>query len=260
MSRTIFSVTRWARPSSHLVTLALCAALWWACGGGAAETKRSEPTASSTAASYTDADIDAAAKAYMERAAVLEPILTPMLVEMAEARGGQMYKLKYRLKSEKSTRRKIHKLLTEDPALGLADIEIDDTVRYTMILEDTPPGHHDASVRAILADFESRGHSVVKVKNYWPKSDNYSGVNSVLRAADGLAWELQFHTAASVETNGSTRDMYEEMRLVDTPMARKQELFDLMSARWEEVPIPQGILTPGSLHTAEQIIDRPRPE
>ncbi len=54
--------------------------------------------------------------------------------------------------------------------------------------------------------------------------------------------------------------MYEEMRLVDTPLARQQELFDLMSAKWEVVPIPQGILTPGSLHATEKVIDRPRPE
>jgi hypothetical protein len=196
----------------------------------------------------------------MVRAEKLEPGLTPRLVEMAKARGGEMYKLKYRRKSEKSTRRKLHKILTEDPKKGLADVEIDDTVRYTMLIEDSPLGHHDKSVREILADFESRGHSVVKVKNYWPKGDNYSGVNSVLRAPEGLAWELQFHTASSVETNGSTRDMYEEMRLLDTPMVRKQELFDLMSAKWEGVPIPQGILTPGSLHATEKVIDRPRPE
>ena len=241
--------------------LMLATPLWWACGGSSSQTKRDESASSSAKkAAPSDADIDAKVKDYIARAAVLEPTLTPALVEMAETRGGKMFKLEYRLKSEKSTRRKIHKIVTENPGLALDAVEIDDTVRYTMILEDTPPGHHNDSIRDILAAFEGKGHQVVKVKNYWPRNDNYSGVNSVLRAPDGLAWELQFHTSASVENNGKTRDMYEELRLVDTPLARKQELFDMMSATWEAVPIPQGILQPGSLHATEQIIDRPRPE
>jgi len=262
----------------QLVLVAACASVVFACGAPASTSTRDTAPAPGSAEGprFTDADLDAAVDAYMVRAAALEPALTAALVAMAEARGGQMYKLEYRRKSPKSTRRKIHKILTEHPELTLAGVEIDDTVRYTMLIEDAPPGHHDTALHDILADLEGRGHAVIKVKNYWPQGDNYSGVNSVLRApssppagetaagsataSGGLAWELQFHTAASVETNGSTRDMYEEMRLVTTALERQQALFDQMSARWEDVPIPHGILTPGSLHATEKVIDRPRPE
>ena len=208
----------------------------------------------------SDADIKARAKAYMRRAGILEPELTKKLVAMSQARGGKMYKLEYRRKSLKSTQRKIHKILTENPNMRLAEIDIEDIVRYTMLIEDQPAGHHNGSVAEVLKALEEMGHTVVKVKNYWPKGDNYSGINTVLRAPAGLTWEMQFHTQASVEANNTTRDMYEEMRLVTTTPARKQELFDAMAAVWESVPIPLGILTPGSLHVREIVKERPRPE
>jgi len=53
------------------------------------------------------------------------------------------------------------------------------------------------AIRATFKGLEAAGHKVIKVKNYWPRGDNYSGVNSVLETSDGLEWELQFHTAES---------------------------------------------------------------
>lgn len=236
-----------------------------ACGGSTSVTTKSSNPPPSMAepeerGKATPAEIKARAKAYMRRAGILEPELTKKLVAMSAARGGKMYKLEYRRKSLKSTARKIHKILTENPELRLTDIDIEDIVRYTMLIEDQPAGHHNRSVAEVLKALEEMGHTVVKVKNYWPKGDNYSGINTVLRAPAGLTWELQFHTQASADANNSTREMYEEMRLVTTTLARRQELFDQMSAVWESVPIPLGILTPGSLHVREVVKDRQRPE
>jgi hypothetical protein len=247
---------------------ALCLAmssLWMGCGGSASvTTKSSNPPPAfaevEESGAHTAADVKARAKAYMRRAGILEPELTKKLVGMAEARAGKMYKLEYRRKSLKSTRRKIQKILTENPEMRIDKIDIEDIVRYTMLLEDHPAGHHNRSVAEVLSTLEGMGHTVVRVKNYWPKGDNYSGINTVLRAPAGLTWELQFHTQASADANSKTRTMYEEMRRLETPLARKQELFDLMSAVWESVPIPLGILTPGSLHLREIVKERPRPE
>ena len=248
--------------------VALCFAmssLWVGCGGtSSVTTKSSNPPPSfaevEESGTHTQADIRARAKAYMRRAGILEPELTKKLVSMAEARAGKMYKLDYRRKTLKSTQRKIHKILTENPDMRLEDVDIEDIVRYTMLIEDQPAGHHNRSIAEVLSTLEEMGHTVVKVKNYWPKGDNYSGINCVMRAPAGLTWELQFHTQASADANAATREMYEEMRLVTTPLARKQELFDTMSAVWESVPIPLGILTPGSVHVREVVKDRARPE
>ena len=81
----------------------------------------------------------------------------------------------------------------------------------------------------------------------------------MFEAPNGLLWELQFHTPDSIRVQAQTRAMYEELRRVETAQARKEELFDAMTAAWNEVPIPKGILVPGALHEKAEIIDRRRP-
>src|SRR5690606_2590316 len=103
------------------------------------------------------------------------------------------------------------------------------------------------------------GHEVLEVKNYWPRGDNYSGVNSVLRAPTGLPWELQFHTPASAREQRRGHPLYEELRLPETPVARKRELFRALAAPWEEIDIPEGVLEAGSLHPKDAVIRRDPP-
>lgn len=155
--------------------------------------------------------------------------------------------------------RKVKAIRYGKPSLPVEDVVITDALRYTLRVEDSPPGLHNRTAAKVLALFEAEGHSVELVKNYWPNGDNYSGVNCVLRTPAGLRWELQFHTAGSLKTNLANRDAYEELRRVNTALERKRDLFDTMSARWARVPIPAGILTPRSLHAREKIIQRPRP-
>ena len=111
----------------------------------------------------------------------------------------------------------------------------------------------------ILQTLEKKGHSVVRIKNYWPADDNYSGLTSVLRTPSGLSWELQFHTSASLKVQKATRPLYEELRRADTPLERKRVLFDEMTKAWNEVPIPLEALQPQNLHARELIKTRERP-
>lgn len=207
----------------------------------------------------TTVTLDDRATQLTARAAEAEPAVTTMLVALAEQLGGEMYKLEYRLKSFDSTRRKLNKKLQHDPSRSIAELELDDTLRYTMRFEDQPPGHYVLSVQEVLTELEKHGHDVVRLKNYWPPDDNYSGVNGVLRAPSGLTWELQFHTAKSLEVQSETRDMYEELRKIGTPIERKRALFDAMTEAWSKVPIPERVLVPASLHATEEIRERPRP-
>ena len=199
------------------------------------------------------------AEAYMAEAQGMEPQVTPVLERLASEHAGRMYKLEHRLKRRGSLIRKINKILTEKPGMRLEEVRINDALRYTILVADQPPGHHLNAVTRVLSTLEDLGQRVITVKNYWPRGDNYSGINSVLKAPGGLTWELQFHTEASVETNGKTREMYEELRLTTTPIHRKRTLFDAMSALWEEVTIPEGLLVEYALHPTERIILRPRP-
>jgi hypothetical protein len=206
-----------------------------------------------------DAAIVSRAAELLAYARAAEPGMTALLLELARAAGGDMYKLEFRLKTEASLLRKMRSLLADAPPEEARHAQMDDVLRYTMRIEDEPPGHHADTVRAVLTALEARGHTVLRVKNYWPGGDNYSGVNGVLRAPGGLHWELQFHTAASIHAAAETRIAYEEMRRDETALARKRELYDAMTRVWQRVPIPHGILQPGALHPRAEILARGRP-
>ena len=158
-----------------------------------------------------------------------------------------------------SISRKINKIITENPGKIVEDVRINDALRYTILIDDSPQGNYTETLRKALKEFEALGHRVEHVKNYWPTGDNYSGVNCVLMTASGLYWELQFHTRESKKTNSANRAMYEEIRLTTTPLKRKRQLFDRMTESWDSVPVPSAVLVERSLHGKEAIIARDRP-
>jgi hypothetical protein len=196
------------------------------------------------------------AEAYLAEARAVEPSVTALLRLIVARRGGDLAGFEHRFKTRDSLERKIAGELAENRRLTPDEVVIDDALRYTVRVGDDPPGHHVAVIREVLAAFEGRGHQVVRVKNYWPGGDSYSGVNSVLRAPGGLLWELQFHTPLSFAAKSQTHDRYEVYRLPDTPPAEKRRLFAEMAALWFSVPIPAGILRKGALHSRDEVILR----
>jgi len=212
-----------------------------------------------SACSSTTQSRESYADELLAQAKAAEPTVTARLRGLAKANTAELIKLEYRLKSRSSLLRKIGKIQHDNPGLPVRDVVIDDALRYTMKVADDPPGHYVAVARKTLAAFEQAGHTVVLVKNYWPDGDGYSGLNCILNDRDGLRWELQFHTAASLQANRDNRPLYEESRRVDTPMERKRELFDQMAARWQQVPIPTGVLSEAAVHSTARVIHRPRP-
>lgn len=239
---------------TYLLASLTCAGL--ACSGPAkpSATTPEQPTAVQTGDSATSEAIAALADQLESAAQANEPAVTAVLQELASTAGAELIGLEHRLKKRPSMLRKIR--LQEGP---VEDIVISDALRYTMRIEDEPEGDHVKTLVDVVAALESKGHRIVKLKNYWPKGDNYSGVNSVLKSPSGLLWELQFHTADSLLVQKATRAAYEELRQASTTVERKRELFDQMSVTWDEVHVPVDILLPQSLHSTEQIILRPRP-
>ena len=206
-----------------------------------------------TAEAIRQREIEAHVDKIMDKATAAELWITPALKFLTLRRGGELVGLEDRLKTRQSVTRKLNARIAEDPAAPLVRLRIEDAVRYTIVIEDNPLGHHDESIHEILEIMDGVGHDVSWVKNYWPKADDYSGVNAVLMAPNGTLWELQFHTPQSLATKDKTHTLYEEYRLPSTPLERKQELFEKMAALWEDVPVPQGILEPGSLHETEEV-------
>jgi len=209
------------------------------------------------------ADKEYSAAAYADELLALaieaEPWITPALSHLAELQQGEMIGLEFRLKSRDSIIRKIETRMQERGYARPRDVQIRDSLRFTMQFGDQPAGHHNQSVAYVLATMENLGHTVVTVKNYWPRGDDYSGINTILQAPNGMAWELQFHTVGSFELKMSSHKTYEEVREPGTSPQRRQELFYEVAGEWESVPIPADILVPGSLHPLEEIILRPVP-
>jgi hypothetical protein len=256
-------------PMRRRLALALLLALA-GCAGGTRQADRSPPPPAAADAGATaveheappadrEAEIERLADGLMARAAAHEPAVSRLLQEVAGKVGGQLAGFEHRLKKRDSLLRKIHTLLHDDPKLAVSEVVINDALRYTLEVDDVPPGRHAEAIRTALGALEKAGHKVLKVKNYWPRGDNYSGVNSVLETPDGLEWELQFHTAESFRIQHRDHELYEEMRKDDTPIATRRELYRKLAAPWNKVPIPRDMLTPRALHPAEEIIQRPPP-
>lgn len=256
------TVTRPRRAAFSLLPLLLIAA--GACSGGESSSPSVAPIDPGAAradksAEPADRRPEPLADDLMARARALEPSVSALLGQIASDVGGRLAGFEHRLKTRPSLLRKILKDLHDHPSWTTADVRIGDALRYTIEVGDQPAGHHVEAIRIAFARCEAAGHRVAVVKNYWLRGDNYSGVNAVLVAPGGLAWELQFHTPESFRLKSRDRALYEEMREVGTPAARKRELYDRMTTPWESVPIPLHVLETNALHPRQRIIRRPAP-
>jgi len=243
------------RPSSSSLASVVLGFALFASGCTSVPGSLSAPTAEALAISP---EASARADELLAIATEIEPELTDLMVEGANRLEVQLYGLRFRVKSKASLERKIWMQMLRDGSRA-ADVVIDDVLRYTVLIEDDPPGRYDAAVADILRRADARGFSVERVKNYWPRGDTYSGINSVLSTPSGLPWELQFHTIGSLAAAQEGHELYEQFRLPTTPTKEKRRLFDRMVERWSWVIVPQGILEPHSVHAKEEIILRERP-
>ncbi len=147
-------------PLGPIPTPGLRVALWLS-SGGLALSACTTPTSARTPVEAPAADpIALRVEALAAQARQEEPRVTPMLVRLAEAAGGEMIKLKYRLKTEASATRKLNKHLLKHPGEEAAQVDLQDMLRYTMRIEDQPAGNYVKSVHHILETLEAAGHTV----------------------------------------------------------------------------------------------------
>ena len=208
----------------------------------------------------TGPSVENLADRLMAQARQTEPAVTSALEEIAESAPAELTGLEHKFKKRSSLIRKINSYLARNPDLTVDEIRITDSLRYTLLIADDPRGLYLRTVRQVVQRFEAEGHEVVELKNYWPRGDDYSGINSVFRSPNGLDWELQFHTPDSYHTAKGNRTPYEKMRLTSTAPEEQRRLYDQMVATWEGVAIPEGILEPGAIHEREVIRKREPPK
>lgn len=182
----------------------------------------------------------AAAKDRVAKAKEAEPALTKMMQGCATAAGGELVGLDFCVKGEGSLTRKIKTEMGKNGSNAKAALsEMRDVNRYTMQLgEDNFVSGFESTMKTL----QSQGHEVVRVKNtLGDPNAPYRGVNTNIKAPDGSIWELQFHTAKSLEIKEVNHKLYETQRLDKTPAAKRAELGRQMAENAASIPSPAGI-------------------
>ena len=171
-----------------------------------------------------------------------EPELTSTITGLAEQYGGELYGLEHSVKSEESLARKIgvdmiEKGITAEEAAAA----ISDANRYTMVFDSANYVEQVLQVQGALADAGWEQYDQ-KWKNFFRAGDGYDGYNTVMvNPETGQRYELQYHTHETLEINDSTRDMYEELRVLpEGESARGLELRTLMRESWVDYHKPIG--------------------
>jgi hypothetical protein len=197
----------------------------------------------------------AVASNLIARATKVEPALTDQMSKLAAKNGGELKGLEYRLKGEDSLTRKISKDVESGKGLVTAQeigAKMFDVNRYTMQLADD---NYVSGAQAVIDELEATGHTL-KVKNYWTVNDNpYQGINIQVTNATGNQFELQLHTAKSLEVKeGELHSIYELARKEKDPL--KLAEYDRQSfAAAAKIPVPKGIETVGS--KAAEAVQKP---
>jgi len=174
------------------------------------------------------------------KASANEKLITPELSEIVEKCGCSLAGLEFRIKTIESFQRKVEtdmgeKGLQQDTVIS----NMRDLVRYTSV---SMPENLVNDCSIILNDLESKGYSLVEVKNTWTDSRNpYNGINVTLMSPNGQKFELQFHTPQSLEVKEVMHKLYEEARLPTTTLERKNELAKQMSVMSHKLIRPKNI-------------------
>jgi hypothetical protein len=171
-----------------------------------------------------------------ELAAAAESAITPDVLAVVEANGGALTRQEFSIKPEESLTDKIFR--KRKPSEDVASVagRIEDVLRYTALLPDE--GYWDTG-SLICEALTNAGYEHVSQALGW-QAAGYKGRNDSFRSPAGCLFELQMHTGASLHACEVTRDLYVEIRALDTPPEREWELRQQRDHVFAQVPIPPG--------------------
>lgn len=177
----------------------------------------------------------------VKKATLAEPRLTSLVKDVADKNDGTLEGLNFRLKTEDSLSRKILGDVESSKGLMTPDqvgAKMFDVNRYTIKLSD---GNYVDGAQSIIDDLRSGGNSL-KVKNYWNVADNpYQGINIQVTTPLGEQFELQLHTAKSLEVKeGALHEIYELSRVETDPDKIAEYTRQSFDAA-KQIPIPRNV-------------------
>ena len=186
------------------------------------------------------------AKNAVAKAKAAEPKLTSDMQSLAEKHGGTMVGLAFAVKGVGSLKRKIDSEQNYVEKCTGKRIDASEVVkqmydinRYTM--QGTEKNLANMA-NGVLRDMQNSGYEIVRVKNTL-KVENapYRGINCQLINKDGIKFELQFHTARSLEVKEINHKLYEKARLDNTSEKTKAKLNSEMANNAKMIPTPDNI-------------------
>lgn len=186
-------------------------------------------------------EIKSVASNLVTKAKAVEPQLTASMKQIAAANNGELKGLDFRLKTEESLTRKIKadvEAFKGEMTPQQVGAKMFDVNRYTIQLDEA---NYARGAQNVIDELQAGG-STLKVKNYWNVEGNpYQGINIQVTDPAGTQYELQLHTAKSLEVKeGALHTIYEKQR-IETDAALIAEYDRQMFAAAAEIPVPQGV-------------------
>lgn len=167
-----------------------------------------------------------------------EPNITQDMTAIVKQVGVVLSGLEHRLKSQESLHRKVASEVLKGRELDNILPKMRDIIRYTAILDEV---NFVDQYKAVIDGLEQAGYKIVAVKNTWQDGQSYKGINTFVEK-DGVVFELQYHTQDSFTLkNGKLHTLYEEFRLDETSLERKNELWLQMVQLSAKIKQPNNI-------------------
>jgi hypothetical protein len=187
--------------------------------------------------------VDAAYRAYAieQGCARVEQIeasvVTPAMRRIeAEDPDRHLAGLEHRLKGKDRLTEKVEDYLKSNAEMSTnqAFTKVKDAIRYTFQYSE------DRYTEGVLTDVErlKDQFEVVDVRNSWSDAE-YKGVNSRWRVSEnGQVFEVQFHTAASLQAKEVTHWAYEKIRSPETSKQQRNDLQEYQRRVAAGIPVP----------------------
>jgi hypothetical protein len=181
---------------------------------------------------------------FYETSKAAEKKITPKLNDLVEDLRPQfpsarLEGLANSVKGIDSLKRKVVGMLKSEQPIGEVLQDINDAVRYTMVVDDAA---YTAGVLKGIERLEAAGFEKVEVKNSWNKNkyeSKYVGVNSTWRDPEtGQLFEFQFHTEKSLAAKSFEHPWYELHRVPGTTQLEIDYAIAQAELIFADVPFP----------------------
>ena len=151
----------------------------------------------------------------------VEPQVTKDLQEVVQSDNAKLAGLEYRFKGKDSLTDKLERKAVEKGiTVEQYSKRVTDVLRYT---EMSTENDLYRNFNSFVDKMSARGYTMVECTNTWYDGSVYKGINTLMRTKDGYVFEMQFHTARSLEIKEINHKLYEKGRALGVSQAMKDK-------------------------------------